>query len=99
MTNHEETIVKLPDLIRGGRNPWTGTVADLIRRELDRREETLLTYASEQGLIDADKIADEDAAVYEPEYAKFEAMLPGLLATDLEALRRFTDDPNATVEA
>lgn len=101
MTDHAKTIVNLPDQIRGGRAPWRGTIADLLALmgDDDHAMEKARHDAQELGLIDAEKINAEDAEVAEAELARFEALLPELLATNLEVLRHFTDDPNAEVVA
>jgi len=86
-TEHEATFVQLPDLIRGGRNPWTGTIAELIQHHRDSDMTAMINRAREAGLYREDEESGEDN-LYE--------VLPELLATDLDALREFADDPNAS---
>ncbi|WP_297746318.1 hypothetical protein [uncultured Tessaracoccus sp.] len=93
-TEHEATIVHLPDLIRGGRDPWRGTIAELIndhfRYGYHRDMVDMIDRAKTAGLYREDEETGEDN-LYE--------VLPELLATDIKALREFTDDPNATYVA
>ena len=85
-TNHEATFVQLPDLIRGGRNPWKGTIRELIHHHRDSDMANMIDRAKATGLYREDEETGE-GNLYE--------VLPELLATDLDALREFTDDPNA----
>ena len=89
-TEHEAIFVQLPDLIRGGRNPWAGTIRELINdhhRYGDHRDMVdMIERAKAAGLYREDEETGEDN-LYE--------VLPELLATDVKALREFADDPNA----
>lgn len=85
-TNHEAIFVQLPDLIRGGRNPWKGTIRELIHHHRDSDMTAMIDRAKDAGLYHEDEETGDDN-LYE--------VLPELLATDIKALREFTDDPNA----
>lgn len=69
MTDHTKTIISLPDQIRGGRTPWTGTISGLLALmgDDDHAMEKARLDAQELGIIDPDKINDEDAEVEEVE--------------------------------
>lgn len=99
MTNidYTQTIVHLPGRISATRTPWTGTIGELIADATDHALEKARHDAADLGLIDADRIGSDDTEVFEAESDRFEGLLPELLATNLEALRRFADDPNAEV--
>lgn len=83
MSNYEATIVHLPDLIRGGRDPWRGTIAELIHYDGDCRDMT--------AMIDRAKAA----GLYREDEDNLYEVLSELLSTNLDALREFADDPNA----
>ena len=84
--DYGKTKIELPDLIRGGRNPWAGTVDELIEATGDREMSSMIERAAALGLYAEDDETGED---------NLHDILPQLLATDTEALQRFTDDPNA----
>lgn len=87
-TEHEATTVHLPNLIRGGHYPWTGTIGKLIRHERDRFDvAAMIDRAKAAGLYREGEETGDD---------NLWDILPELLATDLDALREFADDPNAT---
>lgn len=83
-TNYEDIIVYLPDLIRGGRNPWSGSIAKLMQYKRDTDMTAMIDYVKDAGLYCEN---GDDNNLWD--------VLPKLLATDIEALRKFTDDPNA----
>lgn len=85
-TEHEATFIQLPGLIRGGRNPWTGTIAELIHCHRDSDMTAMIDRAKAAGLYREDEETGDD---------NLDEALPELLATDLDALREFADDPNA----
>lgn len=85
-TEHEAIFVQLPDLIRGGRNPWKGTIRELIHHYRDSDMTAMIDRAKDAGLYREDEETSDDN-LYD--------ILPELLATDLDALREFADDPNA----
>lgn len=84
--NWSDKCVHLPDLLRGGHRPWTGAIGELIDHHRDSDMTAMIDRATAAGLYREDEESGRD--IYD--------VLPQLLATDLEALREFADDPNAT---
>lgn len=101
MSTHDQATVNLPALTRDGRNPRRSTISDLLplMADDDHAIEKACRDTEEPGLIDAEKINAKDGEVAEAEFARSEALLPELLATNLNVLRHFADAPKAEVIA
>ena len=80
------TLVTCPDLIRGGANPWQGTLVDLINYNPDRLGDVIADLES-RGLIEVlPEGADE-----------WRWSMDIVYSLTLDDVRRLADDPNATV--
>lgn len=91
MTLSTSTRIHCPDLIRGGRHPWTGTISELLQADGDRLVDRLSTlmqqYLTEEQYDALSDDWDEDA------------ILAALEAADdaTTIVQDLTDDPNAAV--
>lgn len=80
---NSKTIINLPDMIRGARNPYTGKIANWCD---DSNEERLVSFIENRLGLEIGEDADIDSLL---------AMIPEERAE--EAVRHMYDDPNATI--
>lgn len=80
---NSKTIINLPDMIRGARNPYMGTIANWCD---DRDEQRLVSYIENDLGLEIGEDADLDSLL---------AMIPDERAE--EAISDMYDDPNAKI--
>lgn len=83
-----ETQIHCPDLIRGGRTPWTGTVGEMLAAHEKRIGSIIADMEADGRLARLADDADDE---------RDDGMIAA--AMTLVDVRRLVDDPNAEVVA